>query len=391
LSGFSYIAAAFALAAAFAGARAEEPPVVVGAVVSQTGSQAGLAEGYGKALVVWQDQVNAAGGLLGRKVELRVLDDHSEAARAGPAYAELIAGGASLLVGPYGSAATLVAGAEAERVRYVMANGGGASARVYKRPQRYVFQTVAPYASYGEGVVELARQAGCRSLYILARNDVAAVEMAGAARERALKMGFTVPEVEVYSGSDLLPQLIAKAWEANFDAWIAFGELRDATDTVIAMKRAGYAPRLFFASGAGDARFIQKVGQDAEFALGSLEYDPAWTTPYNSAFVQAYIAHWDRPPDESAAQGYAAATVLARAVEQAGSFDQEKLRAALARLETGTVLGTYRVAPTGEQIGIKPAVIQVLRGRAEVLWPPDLQGKATLQPYVHWNERTLLK
>jgi branched-chain amino acid transport system substrate-binding protein len=388
---FSYIAAALALAAALLPADAEEPPVVVGVVVSQTGSQATLAQGYGNALLLWQEQINAAGGLLGRKVELRMLDDHSEAARAGPAYASLVADGASLLVGPYGSAATLVAGAEADRARHVMANGGGASSRVYKRPQRYVFQTLPPYSSYGEGVLELAREAGCASLLIFARNDVASVEMADAARERALKTGLKVAEVEVYeAGEDVAPR-IAKARQSGVDGWLAFGEVRDAADLVIAMKRAGYAPRFFYASSAGDPRFIERVGQDGEFTLGSLAYDPALPTPYNAGFVAAYVARWHYPPDAAAAQGYAAAAVLARAAERAGSLDQEKLRQALLGLETGTVLGTYRVAAGGEQIGMRPAVIQILRGRREVLWPRELRGEAALQPYVDWKERVLLR
>jgi branched-chain amino acid transport system substrate-binding protein len=391
LSRFSYIAAACVAAACALGARADEPPVVVGAVVSQTGSQAVLADGYGKALRLWQDETNAAGGLLGRPVELRVLDDHSEAARAGPAYAELIAGGASLLVGPFGSAATLVAAAEAERTRHVMANGAGASARVYKRPQRWVFQTLAPYSSYGEGVLALARQAQCGSLSILARNDSASVEMGDAAREQALKLGLTVPELQVYSGSEGLAPLIAAAAAARVECWIAFGEVRDASDTVIAMRRSGYAPRFFYVRSGADPGFIDRVGQDAESTLASPAYDPAWPTPYNASFAKAYVARWGRPPDAAAAQGYAAATVLARAVERAGSLDQEKLRTALAALETGTVLGTYRVAPSGEQIGIKPPVVQIVRGRAAPLWPPALAGDARLEPYPPWNERTLLK
>jgi branched-chain amino acid transport system substrate-binding protein len=391
LNGLSYIAAAFAVAATLGGAHAEEPPVVVGAVVSQTGSQAELAEGYGNGLVVWQEEINAAGGLLGRQVELRMLDDHSEAARAGPAYTELIDGGASLLIGPYGSAATLVAGAEAERSRRVMANGGGASARVYKRPQRYVFQTLAPYSSYGEGALDLAHEAGCRSLYILARSDSASVEMGEATRERALKMGFTAPDVQTYSGSDDFAPLVAKARAASFDAWIAFGEVRDGADMVIAMKRANYAPRFFFTRSAGDPRFIARVGQDAELALGSLDYDPALPTPYNGDFVKAYVARWGKPPDAAAAEGYTAASVLARAVVQAGSLEQEKVREAMTRLETPTVLGPYRVAGTGEQIGMKPAVIQIQHGRRRVLWPAELHDEVSLQPYVNWNERILLK
>lgn len=392
MSRFSYIAGLLAASVlAAAAAAADEPPIVVGAVVSQTGSQAPLADGYGKALRLWQDEINAAGGLLGRKIELRMRDDHSEAARAGPAYAELVAGGADLLVGPYGSAATLVAAGEGERTRHVLGNGAGASARVYKRPQRWVFQTLAAYASYGEGVLELAREARLSRLYILARNDSASVEMADAARSRALKLGFTVPELQVYSGSEDLEPLIAKAAAANVEAWIAFGEMRDAADTVIAMKAAGYAPRFFYLRAGADARFIERVGQDAEFTLASEAYDPAWPTPYNAAFAKAYAARWGRAPDAAAAQGYAAATVLARAVEHVGSLDQEKLRAALAGMEIGTVLGTYKVGADGSQVGIKPAVVQIVRGRPAVLWPVELRSDARLQPYPPWKERTLLK
>lgn len=391
MSAFSYIAAAFAAAALAVAARADEPPIVVGAVVSQTGSQAGLADGYGKALWVWLAEINAAGGLLGRPVELRMLDDHSEAARAGPAYAELVAGGASLLVGPYGSAATIVAAAEAERSRHVMANGGGPSARVYKRPQRWVFETLAPYSSYGDGVLALASEAGCGALSILARNDVASVEMGDAARTRALKLGFQVPELRTYSGAEELAPLVGAAAAAHVECWIAFGEVRDAADTVIAMKRAHYAPRFLYLRSGAAPDFIERVGQDAEATLGSLAYDPGWPTPYNDAFVKAYAARWGRAPDAAAAQGYAAATVLARAVTLAGTLDQEKLRATLAALETATVLGTYRMGPDGAQVGIKPAVVQIVRGHAVLMWPPELAGEAKLGPYPPWNERKLLK
>jgi branched-chain amino acid transport system substrate-binding protein len=160
---------------------------------------------------------------------------------------------------------------------------------------------------------------------------------------------------------------------------------------MVAMKRAGFAPPFVFARAAGEPRFIEKVGQDAESTLGAVAYDPHWPTPYNAPFAKAYAARWGRPPDPAAAQAHAAGTVLARAVEQANSFDQEKLREVLARFQAGTVLGTYRVAPSGEQIGIKPAVIQIDRGRREVLWPPELLGEAKLRPYLQWNERVLLK
>src|SRR2546425_2468438 len=106
-----WITSALALAAALSSAAAQESALVVGAVISETGSHAAAAADYRKGLVLWADELNAAGGLLGRRIELRMKDDGSEAARAGREYAELIAGGAQGLIGPYGSAPPLDRGA----------------------------------------------------------------------------------------------------------------------------------------------------------------------------------------------------------------------------------------------------------------------------------------
>src|ERR1043165_7803185 len=67
---------------------AQAQPIVVGAVVSQSGVQADLAAGYAKGIQLWEAQMNAAGGLLGRPVELKMLDDGSDAVPAGRAKRE---------------------------------------------------------------------------------------------------------------------------------------------------------------------------------------------------------------------------------------------------------------------------------------------------------------
>ena len=357
-------------------ALAQEAPILVGAAVSRTGAQAPLADGYGKALLLWQDEVNATGGLLGRKVELRLLDDASQAGRAGALYGELIRQHkADLLIGPYGSAATLLAAAEAERARRVMINGAGPARAVHRRAPKFVFQSVAPYSVYGTGVVELAKAAGCGSVFIAARGEVAAAEMAAGALEAAQRRGFDITTVETYSGatSDFDPMATAFI-AAGTQAWIAFGEARDAADMTIAFKRHYTAPGLFFVAAASQPRFVEFTGQDAERSFGLLRYDARFATPSNAKFVQAFSRKWSAKPSAAAAEGYAAATVMAEAVRRAGSLDQEKLREALARLETGTVLGSYRVNPAnGEQVGIRTAVAQILRGRPEIVWPPAWQ------------------
>src|SRR6185369_6164064 len=87
--------------------QAAQVPVTVGAVMPQSGILADLAADLKKALLLWQEEVNAGGGLNGRRVELQLLDDRSESSDAGKLYEQLIREKADLLIGPFGSAASL--------------------------------------------------------------------------------------------------------------------------------------------------------------------------------------------------------------------------------------------------------------------------------------------
>src|SRR4051812_2097865 len=388
-----WITSGFVFAALATGVAAQEKPLLVGAVISQTGSHAAAAADYRKGLVLWAEVINAGGGLLGRPLELQLKDDASEATRAGAAYAELIAGGAQVLIGPYGSAATLTGSAEAERSRRVMLNAAGPSVQVHKRAPRYVFQTAPSYGAYAEGVIALARDAHAQSIYLVARDDAGSREMGDAALALARRLGFERTQLDIYSAGtvDFLPQFY-KAIGMHADAWIAFGEARDGGDMVKTLKRQGYEPKVLYVRNSADPRFVQRVGQDAEFILGSKEYDARFPTPGNESFVKAFSAKWSTIPGPLAAAAYAAGTVLAEGVRRAGTPEGPKLRGVLATMEVDTVLGRYRVDPAnGAQLGMKPAVTQRVKGREQPIWPEPLGGERKLQPFPSWTARELVK
>lgn len=388
------LALILALAPACAPAQTPARPVVVGAAVAQTGQLADLAAGYRKALLLWQDEVNAAGGLLGRRVELRLVDDRSEAASEGRLYERLIREDkADALLGPFGVAASLGAAAAAERAQRVLVNATGAARILHKPGTRYVFQVPAPYTEYGDGALEIVRAEGYRTLFVVARDDPASREMAGGLRDAAQALGLSVPEAAFFAPglTDFAP-LVAKAQAAGADAWIAFGDARGTAEMVKTFKRLGYAPKMFVAQGAAEAQFVREVGQDAEQALGLLAYAPELATPGNARFAQAFTAKWSSPPALAAAQGYAAARVLEQAVRRAATLDQDKLRAGLAALRTETPLGSYEVDPaSGVQRGAKVAVVQIQRGRREIVWPPGLATAKWQLPYPRWETRKLLE
>jgi branched-chain amino acid transport system substrate-binding protein len=208
--------------------------------------------------------------------------------------------------------------------------------------------------------------------------------MAQGTQSAAAVQDFAVADVALYKPGTLdFSAQVKKARAAEAQAWIAFGDVRDAAEMVKTFKRLDYAPQLFFAAAASHPRFIALLGQDAEFSLGAVDFDPRVGAPARS-FAKAYAAKWTVAPSLAAAQGYAAGTVLAAAVRSAGTLEQAKLRAALAELELPTVFGMYRVAPeSGLQIGAAPVVVQIRRGRPETGNP--------LLPYPQWNERAVIR
>jgi branched-chain amino acid transport system substrate-binding protein len=369
-----------------------QQPVLVGAAMPQSGILADLAADLRKALLLWQEEVNAGGGLNGRRVELQLMDDGSQSSDAGKIYEQLIRESkADLLIGPFGSAASVGAAAVAERNRRVLINAAGPSRMVHKGGYRYVFQTVTPLAAYGAGVLELARAQGLKRILLVARDDPSSREMASRAREDAAAQGFTAGEVLIYAqGTDDFAPQVVKARAGGAEAWIAFGLPQDGAEMVKSFRKQRYAPRLFVAQGAAEADFIKRLGQDAEYAVGIAAYDRRARTRGNAEFAQAYAKKWSAEPGALAAEGYAAAKVLEEAVRRAGSFDQEKLRDALAALETETPLGAYKVDRSGAQLAGRPLLLQILRGRREIVWPEAL-ATAKWQPYPAWDARKPLK
>lgn len=385
-----FLRAALAALVLVAGGASAQEPVRIGGALPQSGLLADLAADLRKGLLLWQEEVNAAGGLLGRRVELQLLDDRSESLGAARFYEELIREHkVDFLIGPFGSAATLGAASTAERHRRVLINASGGARQVHKAAYRYVFQTAMPVAAYALSALEFARAQGVKKIVLVARDDPSSREAGQRAREEAGPLA--AGELLVHArGEGDFAAAVARARQEQADAWIAFGLAQDAAEMVKALRKAGLAPRVFVAQGAAEPEFITRVGQDGELAVGIAGYDRRAKTAGNAEFAQRYAAKWSAEPGLLAGEGYVAGKVLEAAVRRAGSLDNGKVRDALATLEMDTVLGHHKVNQNGAQVGLRALLLQVIRGRREIVWPEAL-ATAKWQPYAAWETRKILK
>ena len=369
---------------------AQAKPIVVGAAIAQTGYLADLAAGTHKALQLWQEQVNAAGGLLGRQVELKLVDDSSDALRSTELYEKLIKDErADVLIGPFGSAATSMAAAVAERGRRVMVNATGPSPEIHRRIYRYLFQVPPPANTTIAGIVPLAAKLGLKTVVVAANDAKNAAPLLEQLRRDAGKRAIEVraPMPYLPDPSLGLAPFARSLASTRPDVVVSPASPHDAAGLLRSFKAIGYLPPVFIASGAMNPEYIRLVGQDAEYTVGYSNYEARARTPGNSEFVKAYYAKYSLMPDFHAACGWVAGKVIEAAVARAGSLDQEKLRAAFAALEIPTVLGGYKVAPDGSQLAATAFLVQILRGRREVIWPEAYRSAEPVLPMPEWGRR----
>ena len=371
-------------------ATAQGKPVLIGAAISQSGYLADLAKGMRNALLLWEEQVNASGGLLGRPVELRLYDDASDALRNTALYELLVKDDdAQLLIGGFGSAATSMGAAVAERNRRVMVNAAGTSPAIHKRVYRYLFQVPPPADTTGLGLLQLAEHLGFKSLVVTARDEKAAETVLEQLRKDAPTHGVELRPAMFYAIDAVngIAPFARKLASTAPDMVVTPASPRDAADIVRGFKAAGFLPKVFVARGITDPEFIKQVGMDAEYSVGFSAYEPRQPTAGNAAFVKAYRAKYNAAPDFHAACGWAAGKVIEAAVAAAGSLDQEKLRAAFSALQADTVLGGYKVSPDGSQLMARPLLVQILKGRREVIWPAAYRTADPVLPMPGWDRR----
>ena len=374
-------------------AAAQTKPVVIGAAIAQTGYLADLAAGTLKALQLWQEQVNAAGGLLGRQVELKLVDDASDALRSTELYEKLVKEErADILISSFGSAATSMAAAVAERNRRVMVNATGPSQEIHRKVFRYLFQVPPPADTTLSGVVPLAANLGLKSVVVTAGDANDAAPLLEQLRRDAAKRAVEVRAPMSYLADSMqgLTPFAKKLAATQPGVVLSPASPHDAASLLRGFKAIGYTPPVFIAKGVVNPEFIRLVGQDAEYSVGYSGYEARAKTQGNADFVKAYYAKYSLVPDFHAACGWAAGKVIEAAVARAGSLDQEKLRAAFAGLELPTVLGGYKVAPDGSQLAATAFLVQILKGRREVIWPEAYRSAEPVLPMPEWSRRKAL-
>lgn len=369
---------------------AAQTPIKIGASMSVTGTYAKPGTYQKEGYDVCIDELNAKGGLLGRKVELVIYDDQSQPATAVKLYEKLITEDkVDAVMGPYSSAVSEAVANVTEKYRKVMVAPLAATTSIFKKGRKYIFMMITPAENYLDGLIDMAAKRGLKTVAIINEDTLFPKASAAGTAEAAKKKGLQVVLQEAYpKGNTDFSALLVKIKSTNPDVIAAGTYFDDAVAITRQMKELNVNPKMFGLTVGGDLpEFYDLLKQNAEYVYGSTQWDESLPYPGQKEFVGAYKKKFKHEPSYHAAAGYAGCLVYGEAVRRAGSLDADKVREQLLTMEIKTAFGDYKVDPDGFQIAHKMVMLQWQDGKRVVVWPDDLAGGKVRYPTPEWSKR----
>jgi branched-chain amino acid transport system substrate-binding protein len=379
-----------------------QPPIRIGATLAQTGGYASQGQIQLRGYQLCVKHLNERGGVLSRKLELRVHDDRSDPATAVRLYEQLITQDkVDLVLGPFHSTIADPVASVTEKHKMPMVAPVGAATFMYRKGRKFIFSMLASGEILLEGLVDLAAKRRLKTVALIHADDVGSRTVARGTIELARKKGLQMVLADAFpQGTTDFSAVLTKARMANPDLLGVSGNgYEDGVAIIRQMKALDVNPRMVgFSPGLSSPGLHEVLGRDAEFLYGSATWLPQlvevragglipMARQYPGAREFAESSDKDFPGAPISAPAYGACQVLVEGVRRAGSLDGVKVRDAISKMDHNTVFGRFRVDRDGIQIGHKYVMFQWQDGKRAIVWPEELAPGPPRFPTPPWSQR----
>jgi branched-chain amino acid transport system substrate-binding protein len=350
------------------GKTASTGDIVVGEYGSLTGNQATFGTSTHEGITLAMEEINAAGGVLGRQIRVITEDDQSKSEEAASAVTKLIAQNSVVAVlGEVASSSSMAAAPVCQSNKIPMISPSSTNPDVTKKGD-YIFRMcfIDPYqgpvmADYLVNTLKLTKVA----LLTDNRSDYSR-GLGEAFAGRFKELGGQIVATQSYSqgDSDFRSQLTAVK-SANPQVLYVPGYYNDIGQIASQARDLGMTMPLAGGDGWESPKLIEIGGKALEGCFYSNHYYAEDPTPDVRNFVEKYKKRWsNKMPDALAALGYDAAKVLADSIKRAGTTDGSKLRDAIGQTKGyAGVTGTITLGPDRNPIGKKIVIVGIENGR----------------------------
>jgi len=380
--------------------------IVLGAAVSLTGKYSSngvhTQNGYNMAV----DRINSMGGVKvggkSYKFEIIYYDDESNPKRAAQLAERLISqDGVEFMLGPYSSGLTKAIAPVTEKYGVPMVEANGASRSLFTKGYKYLFAVLSPANLYLDVAIRTAVEL----------NGGKGVRIAMAFEQDAFSQDVRLGIVDAAedTGSkiiidDKLPKelndmaaTLAKVKATKPDVLVVSGHTKGALTAIRQISEMKVDVPMLAMTHCDAAKLSKQHGKNSQYALcasqwhKTLTYKDRWFKDgmtYDADFTNIF----GYAPPYQAAESSAALLVFKDAFERANSFDQKKVRDALAATDMQTFYGNIKFAAGGQNVSKPMVLFQVIcdsAGKCEnkVVAPLKWASTKLVHPVPKWSER----
>jgi branched-chain amino acid transport system substrate-binding protein len=359
-----------------------------------TGTNAKFGEIEKKSYEIALEEINAKGGIKGKKVVLEFEDSQGKPEVSRSIVERLIdVKKQPVIFGEYSSSSSkaVAAVAEERKVPYMVVTG--ATDDITQQNYKYVFRMNPTNAYYATGLLSFFKEVvKPQSIAILYESSDFGTSGAEDMVKQAQKAGIKVLVKEQYEkGAVDFKPILSKVKAAKPDVIYMVSYVMDAALLMRQIKELRIDANLYAGGAAGFAipEFIQNAKEASELVLTATLWSPQAAYPGAKEY-EKYKKLYKDYPSYHGAEAYAALYIIKDVLERAKTWKPDDIRAAFKATNMMTAFGPIKFDDKEgytNQNFMDTIVMQVIKGKHETIWPPKYASAKYVYPIPKWRDR----
>lgn len=367
-----------------------ESSIKIGVLLPLTGRLDRFGHIQQKSVRMAADEINAGGGISGKKIELIMADTRGNPDAGRTAIEKLIKQNRVLVIGGgYSSSATWAAISVAQKNQTPFVVSSAVADKITEQGWPYIFRLNQPVSEHLDMLASFLTEVatGIKSVAILYPNSLGQAATARNFFQRAGTLGLkpVIRERFEPDGDDYLASL-TRVKAKNPDLIYAVTDnAADAALLVRQSKTLRLNPKLFIGDGRGFVQpdFASQAGKASDHIVCTALWSPRLPYRGAGAFNEKFIARYETPPEHYGAEAYAGITVITNALKRTRVPTPGKVRDAISTTDMTTLLGPVKFVSyqkKSQQNKLPTLLVQWLNGKVEIVWPRHLATQKVVYP-----------
>ena len=365
----------------------------IGVMLPLTGRRANLGRIQQQSVLMAAGEVNAGGGVSGKKIELIVADTMGNPDTGRRAIEKLIKQDKVLVIGGgFSSTATWAAIPIAQTNKIPFLVNSAAADKITEQGWEYIFRLNPPVSERLDAVTSFVSTvtsvaSDIRTVAIVHANSLKHAADARRFFKKADELGLkpVIREGFAAGTADFRP-LLTRVKAQNPDLiYAAVDNAKGAALLVRQSRDLKLNPKLFVGGENGfvQPEFAAHAGKASDHIVCSAIWTPAVPYPGAASFNEKFITRYKTPPEDYGAEAYAGITVIADALKRTKAPAPKNVRDALAKTNLMTVLGPVKFISYNKksrQNKLPAFLVQWLNGQLQIVWPKHLATRKAVYP-----------